>query len=177
MNKTIYLKGKANYMRPFHRDMGESATPDHQEKILRTDGEYNMTFKLVNPETNEVFTSRDDAVDYLESKGVPTENMFGNYVKRNPETKEVLYKVKRPHMEPNMPVEKDSDELGFVFGHPKVVNAEKEPWDEETLIGNDSDLTVKINVWRGEKVTKIRWDGVRIDELVPYEMPEDEEAF
>lgn len=175
-NKTVYLKGKSHYARPYFRDMGETANEDHQAKILRTDGQYNMEFLLVDPDTGDVFTSKDDASDYLKDKGVPVENLFGNFIKRDPETKEVRYKVTRPHMEPNMPKEKGSDERGFVFGPPKVVDADGKTWNEETLIGNGSDITVKINVWRGDKATKIRWDGVRVDSLVEYE-PEDSEGF
>jgi len=192
-SKNIYLKGKANFMRPYFRDEGNDKTPpDMLKKFQRTEGQYNTEFLLVNPKNGYVFTSRDDALDYLSSVDVPIDNMMANLVKRNPETKEVRYKVTRPHMEPNMPKEKGSDEMGFVFGPPKVVGVLKdengnvvydeygkpkvEEWDEEVLIGNGSDITVKINVWRGNKATKIRWDGVRIDNLVPYE-PEDEGGF
>ena len=176
-SKTVYLKGKAHFMRPYFRDEGNDKTPpDMLEKFQRTEGQYNTEFLLVNPDTGEVFTSRDDALDFLSEKGVPVDNMMGNLVKRNPETKEVRYKVTRPHMEPNMPKEKGSDEMGFVFGPPKVVDADGNLWNEEVLIGNGSDITVKINVWRGTKATKIRWDAVRVDNLVPYE-PEEEGGF
>ena len=186
--KTVYLKGKANYIRPYHRDEGNDKTPsDILDKLQKTDGQYNTEFLLVNPDTDEVFTSRDDALDYLSSKGVPVDNMMGNLVKRNSETKEVRYKVTRPHFEPTMP-NKDTGEQGVVFGPPKVVKFVKdengdvvydnngkrkvEPWDEDVLIGNGSDITVKINVWKGDKATKIRWDAVRVDNLVEYERPE-----
>jgi len=170
--KTVYLKGKANYIRPYHRDEGNDKTPaDILDKLQKTDGQYNTEFLLVNPDTDEVFTSRDDALDYLSSKGVPVDNMMGNLVKRNPETKEVRYKVTRPHFEPTMP-NKDTGEQGVVFGPPKVVDADGNTWDENVLIGNGSDITVKINVWKGNKATKIRWDAVRVDNLVEYERPE-----
>jgi len=163
MNKTVYLKGKARYCRPLWLDKGENLPEDSdiRRKLEQTDGIYSADFVLD-------FSNRDDAEDYLKELGIPTEGMMGNLLKRDPETKEIYYKVKRPHMEPNMAKEKGSDEMGYVFGPPKVVDANNNKWDEETLIGNGSEVTVKLNVWKGTKVTKVRWDGLRVDDLVEY---------
>jgi hypothetical protein len=163
-NKTVYLQGKARYIRPYFKDTGENLPEgsDIRNKLESTDGIYSTDVVLP-------FDNRDDAEEYLNELGIPTDGMMGNLLKRDKGTKEIYYKVKRPHMEPNMPVEKGSDELGFIFGPPKVVDADNNPWDEDVYIGNGSDITVKINVWKGTKVTKVRWDGVRVDNLVPYE--------
>ena len=163
-NKTVYLKGKSKYIRPYYKDTGENLPEgsDVRNKIEQTDGIYATDVVLD-------FDNRDDAEEALAEMGIPMEGMMGNLLKRDKATKEIFYKVKRPHMEPNMPVEKGSDELGYVFGPPKVVDAENKPWDEEVLVGNGSDITVKLNIWKGTKVTKVRWDGIRVDNLIPYE--------
>lgn len=163
MNKTVYITGKTRYMRPYFKDTGENLEEgsDIRNKLESTDGVYSTDIVLP-------FEKMKEAKDFLTEKGIPLNGMMGQLLKETDDG-EIIYKIKRPHMEPNMPVEKGSEELGFVFGPPKVVDAENNKWDEEVLIGNGSDATFKLNVWKGTKVTKVRWDGVRIDELVPYE--------
>lgn len=169
-NKTVYLKGKSRFMRPYYKDTGENMPEgsDIRNKLESTDGIYAADIILD-------FDNRDDAEEALAEMGIPMEGMMGNLLKRDKATKEIFYKVKRPHMEPNMPVEKGSDELGYVFGPPKVVDGrdpEAKPfpeWDPEVLIGNGSYVVVKLNVWKGNKATKVRWDGLAITDLIPYE--------
>lgn len=161
-NKNVYLKGKARYIRPYHNDTGENLPDgDLKAKLQKTEGQY--TAEVVLP-----FDSRDDAEEHLNSLGVPTDGMMGNLLKRkklDDGTVEIVYKITRPHMEPNF-----EDPL---MGPPKVVDADNNEWDPEVLIGNGSDITVKLNVWTGTKAKKIRWDGVRVESLVEY-VPNDE---
>lgn len=157
-NKNIYIKGKARYLRPYFRDTGENLDEgsDIKAKLDRTDGIYSTMVKLP-------FDNRDDAEEYLNELGVPTDGMMGNLLKRiknDDGSVDIVYKVTRPHMEPSF---EDS-----YMGPPKVINSEGGKWDEEVLIGNDSDITVKVNVWKGSKATKVRWEALRVDELVEY---------
>lgn len=159
MAKKVYLKGKAHYIRPYFRDTGENLDDDSEikQKLMKTDGIYTAMIELP-------FDNRDDAEEHLNSLGIPTNGLFGNLLKRidTEDGKKVVYKVVRPHMEPNF------DDP--VLGPPAVLDEENEPWNKEVLIGNGSDITVKLDVWKGTKATKIRWEAVRVDELVPYEV-------
>jgi hypothetical protein len=162
MAKKVYLKGKAQYLRPYHRDTGENLddNSDIKQKLMKTDGIYSTMVELP-------FDNRDDAEEHLNSLGIPTNGLFGNLLKRidvNGE-KKIVYKVVRPHM-----VHAFEEPL---MGHPKVVDADGKEWDKEVLIGNGSGITVKLDVWKGTKATKITWEGIRVDELVPYEAPEE----
>jgi len=167
MGNKVYIKGQAHYMRPYFRDTGDNLPDDSdiKAKLLRTEGVYQTRIKLP-------FDNRDDALDYLGQMGVPVDGMMGQLVKREEDAegnKIITYKVSRPHMEPNF-----EDPL---MGPPKVVDADGNPWDEEVLIGNGSEITVKLDVWIGNKAKKVRWEAVRVDELVPYEPQDDQESF
>jgi len=159
MSNKVYLKGKARYIRPYHLDVGANLEDgsDIKEKIMKSDGIYSTMVALP-------FDNRDDAEEHLNGLGIPTEGMMGNLLKRiknDDGTVDIVYKIVRPHMEHNF-----EDPL---MGPPKVVDSEGDTWDEDTLIGNGSDITVKLDVWLGTKAKKIRWEGVRIDNLVEYE--------
>lgn len=167
MGKKVYLKGKAHYIRPYHLDLGENLEEgsDIRNKIEKTGGIYSTLVKLN-------FDNRDDAEEYIVGLGIPTGGLLGNLLKRvknEDGTVDIFYKVHRPHLEPNF------DEP--VLGPPDVVDEYGAEWNPETLIGNGSDVTVKLDVWIGNKATKIRWDGVRVDNLVPYESSENQENF
>lgn len=164
MGKKVFIKGKTLYIRPFYRDTGDNL-PDDSEikaKLQKTDGVYNT--EIVLP-----FDNRDDAEEFLNSKGIPTDGMLGNLLKRRTDAegnKVITYKIARPHMEPNF----DDPYLG----PPEVIDSDNNPWNRDVLIGNGSDVTVKLDVWEGKKAKKIRWEGLRVDNLVEYEAPEDE---
>ncbi len=149
-----YIQGKALFMRPFFRDMGENLPEgsDHRLKIESSEGVYNGLIVLP-------FNNRDDASGYLEEQGIPVDGLFANLIKRDKEHG-ILYKVTRKHMM------KEFDEP--YMGPPQVVDANAQPWDKNVLIGNGSDVTVKLNVWIGRKKREIRWEGMRVDNLVEY---------
>ena len=161
MAKKVYFKGKAHYIRPYYRDTGENLDDDSdiKQKLMKTDGIYSTMVELP-------FDNRDDAEEHLNSLGIPTNGLFGNLLKRIDVDgeKKIVYKVVRPHM-----VHAFEEPL---MGPPNVVDADGKEWDKEVLIGNGSDITVKLDVWKGTKATKITWEGIRVDELVPYEAPE-----
>lgn len=163
-NKIVYLKGKARYIRPYHLDTGDNL-PDGElkTKLMKTDGQYNAMVALP-------FDNRDDAEEHLNSLGIPTDGMMGNLLKRvknEDGSVEILYKITRGHMNHSF-----QDPL---MGPPKVVDASNNEWDPEVLIGNGSDITVKLNVWLGTKAKQIRWDAVRVDSLVEFIKPDGEE--
>lgn len=167
MGNKVYIKGQAHYIRPYFRDTGDNLPDDSdiKAKLLKTDGIYQTRIKLP-------FDNRDDALDYLDKMGVPVDGMMGQLVKREEDAdgnKIITYKVSRPHMEFNF-------EEPYM-GPPKVVDADGNPWDEEVLIGNGSDITVKLDVWIGNKAKKVRWEAVRVDNLVPYEPQDGQEGF
>lgn len=65
----------------------------------------------------------------------------------------------------------------IAFAPPTIVDAEGRPLDGVT-IGNGSDVTAKIEKYQhgtpsGKKATAIRWEGLRIDTLVPFEAKTD----
>jgi len=158
MAKKVYLQGKAHYLRPYHLDTGENLDDNSEikQKLMKTGGIYSALIELP-------FDNRDDAEEHLNSLGIPTNGLFGNLLKRIEfdGEKKVVYKVVRPHEEPNF-----EDPL---LGPPTVIDEESRTWEPETLIGNGSDITVKLDVWQGNKATKIRWEAVRVDNLIPYE--------
>jgi len=161
-NKNVYIKGKARYIRPYFLDTGENLDPDSdlKAKLDKTGGVYSTMVVLP-------FDNRDDAEEYLNGLGIPTDGMMGNLLKKftnEDGSKEIVYKVVRPHMEPNF-----EDPL---LGPPKVIDSDGGEWNPEILIGNGSDITVKVNVWIGNKAKKVRWEAVRVDDLVEYVAPE-----
>ena len=164
MGKAVYITGEALYMRPYFHDTGENLEEgsDIKNKLMRTNGIYTADIKLP-------FDNRDDAEEYLNEKGIPTDGMMGNLLKKKTDAegnKIITYKVTRPHEEPNF-----EDPY---MGPPNVVDANNQQWNPEVLIGNGSKVTVKLDVWIGTKAKKIRWEGVRVDELVEYEAPDGE---
>ena len=156
-NKIVYLKGQAKFLRPYFLDTGENLPDgDLKEKLMKTDGQYNAMIVLP-------FTNRDDAEEHLSNLGIPTDGLMGNLlkrIKRDDGSVEIVYKITRPHMEHAFE--------NPLMGPPRVVDADGNEWDPEVLIGNGSDITVKLNVWIGTKAKKVRWDGVRVDSLVEF---------
>lgn len=176
MGDKVYIKGKALYLQPYKLDTGDNLPEgsDIKNKIMRTEGIYST--RVVLP-----FDNRDDAEEYLNSIGIPTNGMMGNLLKKETDAegnKIITYKVTRPHMEPNFP--------DPFMGPPAVFTTELKEhreegdnekfhrWDPEVLIGNGSDITVKVDVWKGDKATKIRWESIQVTNLVGYEAPEGE---
>lgn len=161
-NRTIYLKGTARWARlkEDNRDLGSEQTPDDiQRKIDEVQGWYLMD--LVFPEG----TTRKEVA----GMGIPTTGMIGQLLKEDDDGT-LYYKCKRAHYNPNA-VDKETGEKGIVFGPPRVLhsdNATDWNWESDGLIGNGSEVTVKINKWEGDKATRVSMDAVRVDKLEPY---------
>lgn len=179
MGKKVYLKGKAHYIRPYFLDTGENLEEgsDIKEKLMKTGGIYSTMVELP-------FDNRDDAEEHLNAVGIPTNGMFGNLLKKIEVDgeKKIVYKVVRPHMVPAFddpvqgPPKVWTNDIAKDENGNQVLNDWGKPvlqeWDPSVLIGNGSEITVKLDVWKGTKATKITWEGVRIDSLVEYEVPE-----
>jgi hypothetical protein len=75
------------------------------------------------------------------------------------------FQFKRKHTH----LTKDGDPIEPWSGPPVVVDAEGHGWDENTLIGNGSVCSVKLNITTMGNKTFVRLEGVRVDELVAYE--------
>jgi hypothetical protein len=64
------------------------------------------------------------------------------------------------------------------FGPPEIIDAEGKP-TPHVQVGNGSDVTVRINIYRFNGPTgskpgiATRWDALRIDNLVPYNASKD----
>ena len=57
-------------------------------------------------------------------------------------------------------------------GAPQVVDVDRQNWDSDTMIGNGSTATIKLDVEKSKnnpKITFVRLEGLLIEELVPYE--------
>lgn len=54
------------------------------------------------------------------------------------------------------------------FNPPKVIDADGEPWDMKVLIGNGSEVDVKIDVYPTPKGNAHRLEAVRVTKLVEY---------
>lgn len=55
------------------------------------------------------------------------------------------------------------------LGPPEILTSEGKPWPKDTIIGNGSEVTVKVVVYDTRMGKGTRLEAVRIDELVPYE--------
>jgi hypothetical protein len=75
------------------------------------------------------------------------------------------------------PVQKVWKGRVIAFTPPSVVNADGQPIDG-VAIGNGSDVTAKIEVYQhgtpnGKKAHAIRWEGLRVDNLIPFDTKSD----
>lgn len=59
------------------------------------------------------------------------------------------------------------------FDPPKVTDEFGGPWDEDKLVGNGSEVTVKLEVYQTANGPGARIEGVRIDKWVEYIPPQE----
>lgn len=93
----------------------------------------------------------------------------GSRVKAHEDEDGIWYKISRDH-------EKTFEKSGetVTFGPPKVVAADNTtPFDQ--LIGNNSKVTLRVDVYDSQMGKGTRLQAVRVDELVPYEKGSDGE--
>ena len=157
MAKYIKATGTVQWAKlfPQNRDMPENVKDPKVKKTLeKTDGQYTIDFYPDDP---------DSFVAELEKANVDMVPMGNKRMKEK--DGRVYTKLKRPHVGP-------FEEAG---GPPKVVDADKNPWDmdENGEIGNDSKVGVVFEVYNGNT----RLVGVQVLELVEYESPDLEDML
>jgi len=159
---TVYVEGTAQYARVFDgdQDLGKNLPEgsDQRNKLESIQGQYVMNLFVTS-----------EAKKKAVAEGVPNTGMTKQLWKED-EDGNIFYKCTRKHFNPKFS-DRDTGEQGVVMGPPKVVKDTPEgvqPWDKETdgLIGNDSKVVVKFNVWEG-KICEMQ--AIKVVEHVPYE--------
>lgn len=113
----------------------------------------------------------DQTKEFLLSKGVSNKGMHGQLWGTDEEGN-ITYKVKRPHINPNL---KDDNGDPLYMGPPTVLfdngDGTNRPWDwsEDGLIGNDSEVKVRLDVYSKEGRNINTLELVKVTDLVPYE--------
>lgn len=91
----------------------------------------------------------------------------------------ILNEIKKDEDGYSVMLKRDIEKWGTQLTPPEIMDAEGKPWKGE-LIGNGSDLTVKVECYRYEKHPRgrgeygraIRLAAVRVDNLIPFERRE-----
>lgn len=76
---------------------------------------------------------------------------------------------KRPTTKPWKVTGKESKD----FSPPVVVDNEGRPWPSDQLLGNGSEVTLKLEVFQTKLGRTARLESVRIDDWIEYDKPED----
>lgn len=148
----VDFEGEARWFKGFevNRDMGENLMPDSdaRNKIEAEQGHYVVNV-YITPETKK----------QMIADGVPNKGMVGQLFKED-QNGDPFYKCKRPHF--NTKINRGE---GKLMGPPVVVDADGNPWEEGTLVGNGSKVKIRLDVWDGKIVT---WHAAKILELEEY---------
>lgn len=153
---TVDFVGKASYakLQESNRDMGQNlmAGSDQRNKLEECEGMYVMNV-FITPETKK----------QMIADGVPNKGMTGQLFKEDNDGN-LFYKCTRKHINPKF-------EDNNYMGPPKVIKEVDGAnvswdWEEDGLIGNDSEVKVRLSVWDEKIVTM---EIVKVLELVPYE--------
>lgn len=62
------------------------------------------------------------------------------------------------------------------FSPPRVTDKDGAEWGTDNLIGNGSGVTVKLEIYKAKDANGARIEGVRVDNWIEYEPPNDEVA-
>lgn len=117
-----------------------------------------------NRDTNEDFHGEGGAytIDVqLEKEELDKLTNSGSRLKPKLTDDGISIRFKRKHVHPA-----GIEELG---GPPKVVDAEKNPFPEKTLIGNGSKVKVYVSVYDTKMGKGTRLEGIQVTDLVEYE--------
>jgi hypothetical protein len=147
----VDFEGTAKFTKVFesNRDMGENLQDgDLKNKIVAEQGHYVLTVDIT-PETKAKMIA----------DGVPTKGLVGQLFKQDDQGN-LSYKCKRPHFNPRL-----NKGEGEVMGAPVVMDAASDLWDESVVIGKDSKLKIRLDVWDDKIVTL---QAVRVLELQEY---------
>ena len=148
----VDFEGTSKYAKGFEhkRDMGENLEEgDQKSKIESEQGHYTITVKIT-PETKK---------DMI-AAGVPNKGMVGQLFKEDNEGN-LSYKCKRPHFNPRI-----NRGEGKIMGAPVVMDSENNEWDDQVLIGDDSKVKVRLDVWEGKIVTLHAIKVLELEEFV-----------
>lgn len=149
----VDFTGTAMFAKVFenNRDMGQNLQDgDQKDKILAEQGHYVMNV-MITPETKK----------QMIAAGVPKTGMVGQLFKEDDEGN-LYYKCKRPHFNPRL-----NKGLGEIMGAPVVLDVDSEDWNPEVLIGNGSEVKVRLDVWDGKIVTLVAVRVLKLEEFVP----------
>jgi hypothetical protein len=147
----VDFEGTVKFAKVFesNRDMGENLQDgDLKNKIVAEQGHYVLTVDIT-PETKAKMIA----------DGVPTKGLVGQLFKQDDQGN-LSYKCKRPHFNPRL-----NKGEGEVMGAPVVMDAASDLWDESVVIGKDSKLKIRLDVWDDKIVTL---QAVRVLELQEY---------
>jgi len=97
------------------------------------------------------------------------ESGLGVEVRKNKETDEEYIKLSRP-------VQKKIKEELVDFDKPLIIGKDNEPMEDRPLIGNGSEVTVKVLIYDTKRGKGHRLEAVRIDNLVEYVGKTDDES-
>ena len=155
---TVDFTGTASYakLQESSRDMGSNlmAGSDQRIKLEECEGMYVMNVFI------DAATKKKMIAD-----GVPNKGMTGQLFKEDDDGN-LFYKCTRKHINPKF------EGASRLMGPPKVIKDDGEganvgwDWEEDGLIGNDSEVKVRLSVWDGKIVTM---EIVKVLELIPYE--------
>jgi hypothetical protein len=147
----VDFEGTVKFAKVFEsdRDMAENLQDgDQKNKIVAEQGHYVLTVNIT-PETKAKMIA----------DGVPDKGMVGQLFKQDDQGN-LSYKCKRPHFNPRL-----NKGEGEVMGAPVVMDAASDLWDESVVIGKDSKLKIRLDVWDDKIVTL---QAVRVLELQEY---------
>lgn len=168
MGKKVYFNAKLKWskVREEDRDMGTNLPEGDQKTKIEGDQGHYIVQAYITADTKKEMVA----------KGVPTKGMVGQLFKEEDDGS-LWYKCVRKHFN-NKFVNKDTGEQGVVMGPPevcRVIDGEKVDWDFEVdgLLGNDTEATIKLDVWDGKIVTL---EAIRVDSHVEF-VPENTEGF
>lgn len=169
MGKTVVVECEVEWakLRPEDRDMGPNDGSDMANNFSLKQGIYVVNLML-----------DEDSKAKMISDGVPNKGLQAQLFKTKTDG-QMYYKATRPHFNPKFK-NQETGEQGVEMGPPamfKKVDKSYVPWDwdQDGLIGNNSKVIVKLDVWDG-KITTLEKVAV-IDHVVYESTGEDRNVF
>lgn len=154
---TVYLRGPIMYAKVFERNRDKKGFEGQYEPY---DGMYLITIGLNADDAKVVRKwNRMYAPKELGDKGFTEENGAVDDVQ--------YFTFKRKHIHSK----RNGELISEWSGPPTVVDSEGNDWSDDVDIGNGSICTVKLDVTKpkGNPITYVRLEKIRVDDHVPYE--------
>jgi hypothetical protein len=163
-NKKVYVPCKLAWakLREVDRDTGKNLPDGDMKRKIEADQGHYLVNCLIDTDTKAAMI-RD---------GIPSKGMQGMLFKTDADGN-LFYKAKRPHY--NSKLYDEHGNQGVIMGPPKIVVEDAEgnnrlwDWDEDGLLGNETEAVVKFDVWDGKIITL---EAVKVTKHVEY-IPED----